>query len=150
MYSMQVNLVGNVDLAACMAVAAFLLSLLALLRPWWQEREANFEVRNEHVKGSTGDFRHGAQRYIVKNHGPAAARDVEVAFRYEDPAKSFRAVGWNDPRTPVLHPGEELQLTYSVGLGEKMPQQVEVSWRDSRRRKQTQVFYPTVREIFVT
>jgi hypothetical protein len=151
MYAVKVNVVGDVDAGDALALLALLVSLVALLRPLWLERRAVVEVRNEHVvvpdrkPGSRGS----TERYVVKNQGPAAARDVEVTFAYDDPAQSLSRGGYNQPRTPVLHPGEELQLPYYLAMGDKSPQRVVVSWRDSRFRKQTQEFYPAVREIFL-
>src|SRR4051812_40534223 len=91
MLSMKVNVVSDVDAGDALALLALLVSLVALLRPLWLERRAVVEIRNEHIvlqdkkpggKGST-------ERYVVKNHGPAVARDVEVAFIYDDPSKSL-------------------------------------------------------------
>jgi hypothetical protein len=130
------------------ASAAVVLSLFALVRPLWNERKASIEVRSERYRRVQGDQVRGEQRYVMKNHGPAQARDVQVMFFSDGKPVKLHLSGWNHrPYTPLLHPGEEMHMNYTLAMGKNMPEKVVVAWRDGRIGRQSQEFYPSNRDL---
>jgi len=113
-----------------------------------KEQKASIEVRSEQYRKVRGDQVHEEQRYVVKNHGPAEARSVEVMFFYNGEPVTLHLSGWNHrPTTPLLHPGEELHMNYLLTYGEDMPERVVVTWQDGRVDQQSQDFYPSHRDL---
>src|SRR5690606_39810545 len=92
--ALKVNFVGNVDFGDLIALAALGLSLWTLLRPWWSGRKADLEVRSEQYRRIQGDRADSAARFVVKNHGPAEARDVAVSFLHDGQPVNLTLVGW--------------------------------------------------------
>jgi len=132
----------NVTTAEAIAFGALIVSAFALLRPWIKERrkeaKASIGVRIEQSQ-------HGHQ-YIVTNHGPAAADNVEVDFKDAEVDRDGLG-GYNRHRkTPRLHPGEEHLMDWMTAMGEEIPRHIEVHWNDGRLRRQSRDFYPSVKE----
>lgn len=130
------------------AVFALLVSAVALGRPWWNERLASIEVRSEEYRRIHGDRVSSEFRYVVKNHGPAQARSVEVTFFHADEPVAMHVAGWNHrTSTPLLHPGEEMHMNIVMAYGDHLPEKVVVTWRDRRVGHQSQEFYPSLRDL---
>jgi hypothetical protein len=136
------------------ASVALCVSIIALLRPWFldwrRNRKASFEVRHEQYDrdwaGRDGKSdRH--TRYVVKNHGPARARDVRVEFRKNGQAYTLSVGGLTRTETPLLHPGEEHHIRYMGSFSELPPDEVLMTWRDRRWRRQHGTFWPTYRDV---
>jgi hypothetical protein len=147
--ALRVPLVGDVQASNVIALFALVISAIALLRPWWNERRASIEVRFEQYRKIRGDRVGTEHRYVVKNHGPAEVRDLEVTFYREGEPVKLHLGGLNHgTTTPLLHPGEELHMNYAIMMGERVPEKVVVAWRDGRRfRRQRQEYYPASREL---
>jgi hypothetical protein len=135
------------------ASLALVVSIIALLRPWWMDwrhnRKASFEVRNEEYQRPVGwkmEMRHSA-RFVIKNHGPAIARDVRAEFRQDGQPANTAMFPYGRTDTPLLHVGEEYHIEYSLAAGEGEPDSVVVTWRDRRWREQRHEFWSTVRYV---
>lgn len=130
------------------ALLALAVSAVAFARPMWSERKASIEVRSEEYRRVRGKMVVTEHRYVVKSHGPAQARDVAVTFYAGSERVELTLTGWNHrAETPLLHPGEEMHMTFFPPHGDP-PDRVVVSWRDDRRfRRQSQEFYPSCREL---
>ncbi|MGX4657203.1 hypothetical protein ACWCHM_26300 [Micromonospora sp. SCSIO 07396] len=142
--------VSTPDLKASdfIALFALLVSAAALGRPWWNERLASIEVRSEEYRRVRGDRVSSEYRYVVKNHGPAQARSVEVTFFHVNKPVEMHVVGFNHrTSTPLLHPGEEMHMNMVVTYGQELPDKVVVTWIDRRVGHQSQEFYPSLRDV---
>jgi hypothetical protein len=147
--ALRVPLVGEVQASNVIALFALAVSAWALLRPWWNERKASLEVRCEEYRRVQRDRVESRIRYVVKNHGPAQARQVEVTFIRDGNPVDLILIGQNHrAATPLLHPGEEHHMNFAGAWGDKMPELVVVTWRDGRRlRRQRQEYHPSVRDL---
>lgn len=146
--SSALDVVGGIGLGDLTALVAIAISMVALARPWWNERKASLEVRSEEYRRIRGNRADIGARFVVRNHGPARARGVEVRFFHDGQPVNLALIGWaNQAQTPLLHPGEEYHMNYALTYGENMPELVVVTWRDARQRRHRQEFYPSVREL---
>ncbi|MEU5724834.1 hypothetical protein ABZ783_23820 [Micromonospora sp. NPDC047738] len=138
----------NLKASDFIALFALLVSAAALGRPWWNERLASIEVRSEEYRRIRGDRVSSEYRYVVKNHGPAQARSVEITFFQADKPVEMHVVGLNHrTSTPLLHPGEEMHMNMVMTYGQELPEKVVVTWRDRRVGHQSQEFYPSLRDL---
>jgi hypothetical protein len=119
------------------------LSLVAIALPWWQRRKAILDVRME--KYVSTDPTKGT-RIVITNRGPADAADVAIALRYEGQAAKTHISPLSRLSTPVLYAGEEYHVNLMMAFGDNYPDSVHLSWSDSRRGRQSQMFWPSLRE----
>ncbi|MEU5962639.1 hypothetical protein ABZ777_15635 [Micromonospora parva] len=113
-----------------------------------KDLEASIEVRSEQYRSVRGDWVDQERRFVVKNHGPARARWVEVTFFRDDVPVELHPRGLaHQHQTPLVHPGEELHMNYVLTLSEAPPEKVVVAWHDGRSEPQSEEFYPTLRDL---
>ncbi|MGW4501473.1 hypothetical protein ACWENR_23010 [Micromonospora sp. NPDC004336] len=113
-----------------------------------KELEASIEVRSEQYRKISGDRVSEQHRFVVKNHGPAEAHEVEVRFSRNEEPVELHFIGMNHrSHTLLLHPGEEMHMNYIMAWGEAPPEKVVVTWRDGRSEGQSQAFYPSHRDL---
>lgn len=116
------------------ALVALVLSVFALARQWLESRHATVHV----MFGLTDDGKGKSDRLIVRNAGPAAARDITATFVND------RGEPW-EPKTvnvkpfpiPVLAPGQVFTLPVFVIINTGEYVTVTVSWSDKRWRRQS-------------
>lgn len=138
--AIKINFSSDVGFGEVFALFALGVSVIALAVPWWKGRRADLEVRSEEYGGG--------YRFVVKNHGPARARDVEVGFSDDGQAVKLTLTGMGHrTTTPLLHPGEEHHMNYPLNYGQEAPEKVVVTWRDKRLGLQRQEFYPSMRQL---
>ena len=150
--ALSVSAVGvprpNLEASDGISLVALAVSAVALGRPWWNERNASIEVRSEQYRRIIGERVSREQRYVVKNHGPAQAHDVQVTFFRDGQPVELHLSGWNHrAHTPLLHPGEELHMHPITTAEEGLPERVVVTWRDRRIGGQSQEYYPSTRDL---
>lgn len=125
---------------------ALVVSVIALARPWWLERKASIEVRLERFPKQDREAKWNSPstdfRFVVKNHGPARAKDVNLKYFVGD-IEGVPGFLW--PRTdpiPVLHATQEFHFDFQPALGSDLVDCVEVAWRDRRIGTQRLKIWP--------
>jgi hypothetical protein len=107
--------------------------VLAVLIPWWHRRKAGVEVRLECFQRIAGSNVSEETRLVIKNHGPATARDVHVKMGESGSGMPVPEQHWQLP-IPLLYSGQEYHLPIYLYLGSTYPDTVDISWADARHR----------------
>jgi hypothetical protein len=118
------------------AVSLGLLSLVfavvvpALAR-WRRERRAEVEVRFERFWRL--DTSRLASRFVLKNHGPAWARQVELSRMVDSKGQELDLDSLATSATPPvaqLLPGQEFHIIVEFSLAESDPMIIDAEWQD--------------------
>lgn len=129
------------------AALAFVVSAVALLRPWWAERAAEMEVRDEVFRGA--GVRDASHRIVIVNHGPAVARNVRMIVTNSE-GDVFTPT-WVDPPLATeitrLHPRQEFHFGYLWIPGSPKPASARLDWEDRRPGQQTEHFSLSRRHV---
>lgn len=126
--------------AALAGVLALALSIFNFsevrYRRWRNGRRASLEVRFEEFRdhtikdtfGRASGSTNRSYRFVLKNHGPARATDVNLEMDH-DIWKSWLPDGVLP--IPLLHPGQEFPLPVGPGfMAHEVPTVVFLEWKD--------------------
>lgn len=97
--------------------------------------EVRFEVYPVTRTGARGEVVvSNRDRFVLHNHGPAAATDVSITRVETDGAQASKLL--RDVRFPIprLAPGQEFHIPAFATFGTGLPHTVEIQWTDTEQR----------------
>lgn len=134
----SVHVVGVLDLSTLIALIALLVSVVALLRPWWAGRKANFDIRLNEYRTPGRDRPAREARLVLHNAGPSAAKQVRVTVLDRDDRPYDRVFQDALPQPiPAVQAGQEFHWPIGQGFGGPVPTSAKITWRDGRWQSQS-------------